>query len=144
MDLVAESGIVADRLCEKEERLALAHDFDFRIGVDPREPPRTRLTRAEPRVAVMVDDPEVLTDRGTWLSFGNRGNLTILVEGDERLFNPYGAMLVNPERHPHVKAADARAFIEWIVSDDGRAAISGFQLHGEVLFHPARSNRSSP
>jgi tungstate transport system substrate-binding protein len=81
-----------------------------------------------------------LTDRGTWLSFGNRGNLTILVEGDERLFNPYGAMLVNPERHPHVKEADARAFIEWIVSDAGRAAISGFRIHGETLFHPTGSD----
>jgi len=89
-------------------------------------------------------DAYTLTDRGTWLSFGNRGDLTILVEGDERLFNPYGAMLVNPERHPHVKEADARAFIEWIVSDDGRAAISSFRIHGEALFHPAGSNRSDP
>jgi len=89
-------------------------------------------------------DAYTLTDRGTWLSFGNRGDLTILVEGDERLFNPYGAILVNPERHPHVKEADARAFIEWIVSDDGRAAISSFRIHGEALFHPAGSNRSDP
>jgi tungstate transport system substrate-binding protein len=82
-------------------------------------------------------DAYVLADRGTWLSFGNRGQLEVLVEGDSRLFNPYGAILVNPERHPHVKADEGRAFIRWLVSEQGRSAIAGFRLAGETLFHPA-------
>ena len=78
----------------------------------------------------------VLVDRGTWLSFGNRGDLEIVVEGDARLLNPYGAILVNPERHPHVKAEDGGAFIRWLVSEPGRAAIAGFRVAGQPLFHP--------
>ena len=79
----------------------------------------------------------VLADRGTWLNFRNRGELAILVEGDNRLFNPYGAMLVNPAKHPHVKAADGRAFIGWLVSPAGRAAIAGYRIGGEQAFFPA-------
>jgi tungstate transport system substrate-binding protein len=81
-------------------------------------------------------DAYALADRGTWLSFANRGELVLLVEGDERLHNPYGAILVNPERHPHIKAADGQAFIDWLVSDAGQQAIGEFTLGGERLFHP--------
>lgn len=82
-----------------------------------------------------------LTDRGTWLSFANRGPLEIVSEGDPVLFNPYGIMLVNPERHPHVKAEQGQAFIDWIVSDAGQKAIAGFQVGGEQLFFPAAAVR---
>jgi tungstate transport system substrate-binding protein len=78
-----------------------------------------------------------LTDRGTWLSFRNRGPLAVVFEGDPALFNPYGVILVNPARHPHVKAAQGRAFIDWLVSDAGQAAIAGFRVGGEQLFFPA-------
>jgi tungstate transport system substrate-binding protein len=84
-------------------------------------------------------DAYVLADRGTWLSFGNRGNLTIVVEGDRRLFNQYGVILVNPERHPQVKKKDAQAFIDWLVSPGGQAAIAGYRIHGEQLFYPDAS-----
>lgn len=77
----------------------------------------------------------VLADRGTWLSFKNQGQLEIAVQGDPRLFNPYGAILVSPERHPHVKAEAGRVFIDWLVSDAGRAAIDEFRVNGQVLFH---------
>jgi tungstate transport system substrate-binding protein len=77
-----------------------------------------------------------LTDRGTWLSFRNRGPLEIVFEGDPALFNPYGVILVNPDRHPHVKAAQAQAFIDWIISDAGQAAIASFTVGGEQLFFP--------
>jgi tungstate transport system substrate-binding protein len=78
----------------------------------------------------------ILTDRGTWLSFRNRQDQRILVEGDTRLFNQYGVMLVNPQRHPHVKAADGQRFIDWIVSAAGQAAIADFKINGEQLFFP--------
>ncbi len=77
-----------------------------------------------------------LSDRGTWLSFENRGDLVILVEGDERLFNPYGVILVNPARHPHVKAEEGRAFIAWLTSPEGQRAIEEFTVGGEQLFVP--------
>jgi tungstate transport system substrate-binding protein len=83
-----------------------------------------------------AQDAYVFTDRGTWLSFRNRGSLRILVEGDQRLFNQYGVMLVNPARHAHVKAADGQAFIDWLVSPAGQAAIAGFTINGEQLFFP--------
>jgi tungstate transport system substrate-binding protein len=78
-----------------------------------------------------------LTDRGTWLSFENRGDLEIVFEGDPVLFNPYGIILVNPERHPHVKVEQGQAFIDWIISDAGQAAIVSFQVGGEQLFFPS-------
>lgn len=79
----------------------------------------------------------VLADRGTWLSFRNRGDLVVLVEGDRQLFNPYGVMAVNPARHPHVKAAEARKFIEWLVSPAGQARIASYQIGGEQPFFPS-------
>ena len=78
----------------------------------------------------------VLADRGTWLAFKNRGDLAVLVEGDTRLFNPYGAMAVNPARHPHVKAALAQGFVDWVVSPAGQAAIAGYKVGGDALFFP--------
>jgi tungstate transport system substrate-binding protein len=78
----------------------------------------------------------VLSDRGTWLSFKNRGDLTVAVQGDTRLFNQYGIILVNPQRHPHVKADLGQAFIDWIVGPDGQAAIAGYTINGEQLFFP--------
>ncbi|MCZ6466687.1 MAG: substrate-binding domain-containing protein [Alphaproteobacteria bacterium] len=77
-----------------------------------------------------------LADRGTWLSFKNRAGLRVLVEGDTRLFNPYGVILVNPKRHPHVKADLGREFIAWLISPEGQAAIGTFRINGEVLFKP--------
>lgn len=78
-----------------------------------------------------------LTDRGTWLSFANRGPLEIVFEGDPVLFNPYGIILVNPERHAHVKAEQGQAFIDWIVSEAGQAAIASFTVGGQQLFFPS-------
>jgi tungstate transport system substrate-binding protein len=78
-----------------------------------------------------------LTDRGTWLSFQNRGPLEIAFQGDPVLFNPYGIILVNPERHPHVKAVAGQTFIDWITSDTGKAAIAGYRVGGEQLFFPS-------
>jgi tungstate transport system substrate-binding protein len=78
----------------------------------------------------------VLTDRGTWLSFKNRGDLVVLVEGDTRLFNQYGVMVVNPAKYPHVKAADAQKFVEWITSPAGQSTIAGYKIGGEQLFFP--------
>ncbi|MGH8741775.1 MAG: substrate-binding domain-containing protein, partial [Burkholderiales bacterium] len=77
-----------------------------------------------------------LTDRGTWLSFKNRGELAIVVAGDPRLFNQYGIMLVNPARHAHVKQVAGRAFIDWVVSPAGQAAIGAYKIGGEQLFFP--------
>jgi tungstate transport system substrate-binding protein len=77
-----------------------------------------------------------LTDRGTWLSFKNRGELVISVEGDQRLFNQYGVILVNPAKHPHVKKDMGQAFIDWIVGPEGQAAIAGYKIGGEQLFFP--------
>ncbi len=77
-----------------------------------------------------------LADRGTWLSFKNRGNLAILVEGDQRLFNQYGIMLVNPAKHAHVKKDMGQAFIDWVVSPEGQKAIAEYRIGGEQLFFP--------
>jgi tungstate transport system substrate-binding protein len=76
----------------------------------------------------------MLTDRATWSSFGNRSGLSILVEDPSRLVNRYSVMLVNPERHPHVKVEDGLAFIAWIISPEGRAAIADYRIDGEGLF----------
>ena len=82
----------------------------------------------------------LLSDRGTWLSFKNKGDLAILTEGDKRLFNQYGVMLVNPARHPAVKAADGQAFINWLISSKGQETIAGYKVGGEQLFFPNASN----
>ena len=82
-------------------------------------------------------DAYTLADRGTWLSFANRGSLVALVEGDPRLVNPYGVILVNPARQPHVKAADGGAFIDWLTGPQGQAAIGAFTINGEGLFTPS-------
>jgi tungstate transport system substrate-binding protein len=93
--------------------------------------------------AASAQNAYVLADRGTWLSFKNRGDLAILVEGDQRLFNQYGVMLVNPAKHPHVKAKEGRAFIDWLVSPDGQKAIADYKIDGEQLFFPnANDGRS--
>lgn len=78
----------------------------------------------------------VLADRATWISFKNRGELEISVEGDRRLFNQYGVMLVNPAKHAHVKAADGQAFVDWLVSTDGQKAIADYKIDGQQLFFP--------
>ena len=78
----------------------------------------------------------VLTDRGTWLSFKNRGDLTILVEGDKRLINQYGVMAVNPAKHRHVKSAPAQQFVDWVVSAAGQQAIADYKIRGQQLFFP--------
>ena len=81
-------------------------------------------------------DAYILADRGTWLAFRNRGNLAILVEGDKRLFNQYGVMLVNPEKHPSVKKVLGQQFVDWLISPAGQRAIADFKINGEQLFYP--------
>jgi tungstate transport system substrate-binding protein len=78
----------------------------------------------------------VLSDRGTWLAFKNRGDLAVLVEGDKRLFNQYGVMLVNPAKHPAVKKEAGQRFIDWLISPEGQGAIAGFKINGQQLFYP--------
>ena len=78
----------------------------------------------------------ILSDRGTWLSFKNRGELVIAVEGDRRLYNQYGVMLVNPAKHPNVKAKLGQAFIDWLISPEGQDAIASYRINGEQLFFP--------
>jgi tungstate transport system substrate-binding protein len=77
-----------------------------------------------------------LTDRATWISFQNKADLELVVEGDKRLFNQYGIMLINPARYPQVKRGDAQAFIDWLVSPEGQAAIAGYRIDGQQLFFP--------
>jgi tungstate transport system substrate-binding protein len=81
-------------------------------------------------------DSYVLADRGTWLSFKNRGSMKILVEGDSRLFNQYGVIAVNPAKHPHVKVDVAQKFIDWVISPIGQSAIASYKIGGEQLFFP--------
>jgi len=78
----------------------------------------------------------VLADRGTWLNFKNRADLAVLVEGDKRLFNQYGVMLVNPAKHPHVKAADGQKFVDWLITAPGQTVIANYKIGGESLFFP--------
>jgi tungstate transport system substrate-binding protein len=78
----------------------------------------------------------VLTDRATWLNFKNRGELKVLVEGDKRLFNQYGVMLVNPVKHPHVKVVEGQKFVDWVVSPGGQGVIASYKIGGEQLFFP--------
>jgi tungstate transport system substrate-binding protein len=78
----------------------------------------------------------VLADRGTWLNFKNRGDLAVLVEGDKRLFNQYGVMLVNPAKHPQTKVAEGQKFVDWVTSSAGQGVIAGYKIGGEQLFFP--------
>ena len=78
----------------------------------------------------------VLTDRGTWLSFKNRADLQVLVQGDQRLFNQYGVLAVNPAKHPHVKAQDAQKFVDWVLSPAGQSVIVSYRIDGQQLFFP--------
>jgi tungstate transport system substrate-binding protein len=78
-----------------------------------------------------------LSDRGTWLSFGNKGDLTVLVEGDPRLLNRYDMILLNPKKHPEAKQEPARRFADWLASPEGQAAIGVYKVNGEQLFHPS-------
>ena len=81
-------------------------------------------------------DAYVLADRGTWLSFKNRAGIAVLVEGDNKLFNPYTVMLVNPAKHPHVKREGGQAFADWLVSNEGQGVIASYRIGGEQLFFP--------
>jgi tungstate transport system substrate-binding protein len=83
----------------------------------------------------------VLADRGTWLSFKNKGELAILVEGDKRLFNQYGVIVTNPAKHPHTKTALAQAFADWVVSTEGQATIASYRIDGQQLFFPNAGSR---
>ena len=80
-----------------------------------------------------------MTDRGTWIGFKNKGDHRVLVEGDGGLFNQYGVILVNPAVHPEVNATAGQTFVQWILSDEGQRAIASYQLNGEQLFFPNRS-----
>lgn len=90
-----------------------------------------------------ASDGYAMTDRGTWLAFANKRDLVLLVEGDPGLRNDYGVTLVSSERHPHVKRALGQTFIDWLISDDGRAAIASHKVGGEQLFFPAVSRKAS-
>jgi tungstate transport system substrate-binding protein len=85
----------------------------------------------------------VLSDRGTWISFKNKGDLAIAVEGDKRLFNQYGVMLVNPEKHPNVKKDLGQQFIDWLVSPEGQKAIADYKIDGQQLFYPNADDHSA-
>jgi tungstate transport system substrate-binding protein len=85
----------------------------------------------------------VLSDRGTWLAFQNRGNLAIVVEGDKRLFNQYGVMLVNPAKHPTVKKELGQQFIDWLISPEGQKVIAGYKINGQQLFYPNANDTSA-
>jgi tungstate transport system substrate-binding protein len=78
----------------------------------------------------------VLSDRGTWIHFKNKGDLEIVVEGDKRMFNQYGVMLVNPEKHPNVKKELGQTFIDWLISPEGQKVIANYKIDGQQLFYP--------
>ena len=78
----------------------------------------------------------VLTDRGTWLSFKNRADLVLLVQGDQRMFNQYGALVLNPARYPHVQQALAQQFVDWLTSAPGQTVIANYKINGQQLFFP--------
>jgi len=88
-------------------------------------------------------DAYVLADRGTWLAFKNKGELAIVVEGDKRLFNQYGVMLVNPAKHPGVKKELGQQFVDWLISPEGQRAIADYKINGEQLFYPNAGERGA-
>jgi tungstate transport system substrate-binding protein len=85
----------------------------------------------------------VMSDRATWINFKNKGDLEIVVEGDKRLFNQYGVMLVNPEKHPNVKKAEGQAFIDWLVSPEGQKTIADYKINGQQLFFPNATDHNA-
>jgi tungstate transport system substrate-binding protein len=85
----------------------------------------------------------VMSDRATWINFKNKGDLVIVVEGDKRLFNQYGVMLVNPDKHPTVKKAEGQQFIDWLISAEGQKAIAGYKVNGQQLFFPNAADPSA-
>ena len=120
------------------------HRMELRLwkaaAVDPRSDPNYRELGSGmgPTLNTAAGlDAYVLADRATWASFQNRQNLVLLVAGDPALFNPYGSILVNPAKGPHIKATEARIWHEWLTSGPGRAAIAGFKVQGEQLFFPS-------
>lgn len=88
-------------------------------------------------------DAYIMTDRATWIAFGNKGNHDVLVEGDPKMFNQYGVILVNPKVHPHVKAKSGQSFIDWLLSKDGQQAIADYKVDGQQLFFPNANDGSS-
>jgi tungstate transport system substrate-binding protein len=119
------------------------HRMELRLwraaGLDPKSDPNYRELGSGmgPTLNTAAGlEAYVLTDRATWANFKNRQNLEILTEGDPALFNPYGSILVNPAKGPHVKAAEARTWHAWLTSERGRAAIASFRINGEQLFFP--------
>lgn len=121
------------------------HKAELRLwraaGVDPRPASGTWYREAGRGMGATLNTAVsmgayTLSDRGTWLSFRNRAGLQLLFEGDPRLDNPYGAIVINAERHPHVKTEGAETFVDWLVSAPGQAAIGAFKVHGEPLFFP--------
>jgi tungstate transport system substrate-binding protein len=110
-------------------------------GFDPRPASGTWYREAGSGMGATLNtagamDGYTLTDRASWVSFGNKGDLRILVEGDASLHNPYTAIVVNPERHPHVHATEAQAFVDWLVSAEGQALIAAYRVDGQQLFFP--------
>ena len=81
-------------------------------------------------------DAYTISDRGTWISFKNKGDLVVAVEGDKRLFNQYGVMLVNPQKHSNVKKQLGQQFIDWLISAEGQSAIADYKINGQQLFYP--------
>ena len=92
------------------------------------------------RSTASASNAYVLVDRGTWISFKNKNDLVIAVEGDKRLFNQYGIILVNPAKHPNVKKEFGQQFIDWLVSPEGQKAIANYKINGEQLFYPNASD----
>jgi len=138
---IAESGSVftsrGDDSGTHKKELALWEA----AGIDPRSAPGDWYRETGSGMGATLNvasgmDAYALTDRGTWLAFANRGRLQIVFEGDPVIFNPYGVILVSPDRHSHVKAADGQAFIDWLVSTEGQAAIAAFRVEGEQAFFP--------
>jgi tungstate transport system substrate-binding protein len=114
-------------------------------GIDPKSMPGYKACGCGMGPALNIassSDAYVLTDRGTWLSFKNPGQLKVLVEGDKRLFNQYGVMVVNPAKHPHVKKDLGQAFSDWLVSPQGQEVIASYKVNGQQLFFPNAGEKS--